>query len=103
LDQIYALQWKRKKMKIPGHYNTANRKQSIIQDLSKTSSYQHYYTQHPVQHKMSAINFMINRLNTYPANKEDNNAKKKNTIKYMHTAKPIQIKRSHKTKTGERE
>jgi hypothetical protein len=55
---------------------------SIYRKSTVTDTIIHNILCHPIQHKMSAINYMINRLNTYPMKKNERNTEV-NTIKYI--------------------
>jgi hypothetical protein len=54
----------------------------IRRKITATDTIIHNESRHPTQYKMSAINYMINTLNTYPLNKRERNAEK-DTIKHI--------------------
>jgi hypothetical protein len=48
----------------------------IYRKATATDTIIHNQSCHPTQHKITAINYMINRLNTYPVNENQKNAER---------------------------
>jgi hypothetical protein len=69
----------------------------ISRKATATDTIIHNKSCHPTQHKMSAINYMSNRLNTYPVNKCEKNAER-DTIKHILQQNHYQINNSIKQK-----
>jgi hypothetical protein len=70
---------------------------SIYRKATATDTIIHSKSCHPIQHKMSAINYMTNILNTYPLNKCEINAEI-DTIKHILQQNQYQINNSIKQK-----
>jgi hypothetical protein len=88
----FMIEEKNNKNKFPIHNNTEDNNLSYnIYRKPTTIDTMHSTLCHPVEHKMSAISYLINRLNIHPMEENTKNTEK-NAIKYI-----LQQNQIHKT------